>query len=58
MGDIQFFSSLKVFVVVEEVVATLSPWSTIDAAVLAGLGGFWLAKRPEERFGCEIFIRR
>jgi hypothetical protein len=55
-GDVQFFSALEMFVVVEEIFATLAPGAVVYAAVFTCFGRFRLAEGSGQGFGCEGFI--
>ncbi len=54
--DVQFFSALEMFVVVEEIIAALAPGAVVYSAVFTWLGGVGLAEGSGEGFWYEGFI--
>ena len=53
---IQFLPSLKMLVIIEEIITALSPGSMVYTAILTWIGRLYLAQRTRERFWCEVFI--
>lgn len=55
-GSIQFFSPLKVLVVVEEVIPALAPCTVIYSTIFTRFWALGLADRADQRLGFEFWI--